>query len=260
MNAPARISLPNTVLHDTPSQPPRRLLLGALGVSALLAACGGGGSGDAVPVVPAVAPTLTITSSAGALAGSVFTVRFEFSAPVAAFPSGSLPFALQGGKQVAGSFKSVSATVFTVDIEPNSQSTGTLLLTVPVGAFADATGKASNTVPYPFTQAYNTVLPETEPRVEMKSAVAGDATGPFTVNITFNLDVGNSFTLADLKLTGATASALTKLSATTYTVLLTPPTGTAGLAIVELLQGSVTAVSSGVANSRSWGFVFWYRT
>jgi hypothetical protein len=105
-----------------------------------------------------------------------------------------------------------------------------------------------------------TVLPETEPRVEMKSAVAGDATGPFTVNITFNLDVGNSFTLADLKLTGATASALTKLSATTYTVLLTPPTGTAGLAIVELLQGSVTAVSSGVANSRSWGFVFWYRT
>ena len=256
MNSSARISPPNTVLHNTPTQPPRRLLLGALGFTALLAACGGGGSADAVPVAPA----LTISSSAGALAGSVFTVRFEFSAPVAAFPSGSLPFALQGGKQVAGSFKSVSATVFTVDIEPNSQSTGTLLLTVPVGAFADATGKASNTVPYPFTQAYNTVLPETEPRVEMKSAVAGDATGPFTVNITFNLDVGNSFTLADLKLTGATASALTKLSATTYTVLLTPPTGTAGLAIVELLQGSVTAVSSGVANSRSWGFVFWYRT
>ena len=260
MNSPARNSLPNTVLHDTPSLPPRRLLLGALGVSALLAACGGGGSADAVPVVPAVAPTLTITSSAGALAGSVFTVRFEFSAPVAAFPSGSLPFALQGGKQVAGSFKSLSATVFTVDIEPNSQSTGTLLLTVPAGAFADATGKASNTVPYSFSQAYNTVLPDTDPRVEMKSAVAGDATGPFTVNITFNLDVGDSFTLADLKLTSATASALTKLSATTYTVLVTPPTGTAGLAILELLQGSVTAVSSGVANSRSWGFGFWYRT
>ena len=239
MNSPARNSLPNTVLHDTPSQPPRRLLLGALGVSALLAACGGGGSADAVPV---------------------FTVRFEFSAPVAAFPSGSLPFALQGGKQVAGSFKSLSATVFTVDIEPNSQSTGTLLLTVPAGAFADATGQASNTVPYSFAQAYNTVLPDTDPRVEMKSAVAGDATGPFTVNITFNLDVGDSFTLADLKLTSATASALTKLSATTYTVLVTPPTGTAGLAIVELLQGSVTAVSSGVANSRSWGFGFWYRT
>ena len=161
---------------------------------------------------------------------------------------------------MAGSFKSLSATVFTVDIEPNSQSTGTLLLTVPAGAFADATGKASNTVPYSFAQAYNTVLPDTDPRVEMKSAIAGDATGPFTVNITFNLDVGDSFTLADLKLTSATASALTKLSATTYTVLVTPPTGTAGLAIVELLQGSVTAVSSGVANSRSWGFGFWYRT
>ena len=95
MNAPARIPLPNTVLLNSPSQPSRRLLLGALGFSALLAACGGGGSGDAVPVVPAVAPTLTITSSAGELAGSVFTVRVEFSAPVATFPSGSLPFALQ---------------------------------------------------------------------------------------------------------------------------------------------------------------------
>jgi hypothetical protein len=114
-------------------------------------------------------------------------------------------------------------------------------------------------VPYSFAQAYNTVLPDTEPRVEIKSALSGDATGPVTLNIAFNLDVGDSFALADLKVTGATASALTKVSGTAYTVLLTPPTGT-GLAIVELLQGSVTAVSSGVVNGRSWAFGFWYRT
>lgn len=236
----------------------RRHLLAAVGCTTLLVACGGG-SDDAV-VVQAVAPSLTISSSAGALAGAVFTVRFEFSAAVAAFPTGSLAFALQGGRQVAGSFKSLSATVFTVDIEPNTQSSGNVLLTVPAGAFADATGKASNTVPYSFAQAYNTVLPDTEPRVEIKSALAGDATGPFTLNIAFNLDVGDSFALADLKVTGATASALTKVSGTAYTVLLTPPTGTGGLAIVELLQGSVTAVSSGVVNGRSWAFGFWYRT
>lgn len=236
----------------------RRHLLAAVGCTTLLVACGGG-SDDAV-VVPAVAPTLTISSSAGVLAGSVFTVRFEFSAAVAAFPTGSLAFSLQGGRQVAGSFKSLSATVFTVDIEPNPQSSGSVLLTVPVGAFADATGKASNTVSYSFAQAYNTVLPDTEPRVEIKSAQTGDATGPFTLNISFNLDVGDSFALADLKVTGATASALTKVSATAYTLVLTPPPGALGLAVVELLQGSVTAVSSGVSNGRSWAFGFWYRT
>ena len=180
-------------------QLPRRRVLGTVGLSVLLAACGGGGAGHETISVPAVAPSLTINANAGALAGAVFTVRFEFSGPVAAFPSGSLPFALQGGRAVSGSFKAVNDTVFTVDIEPNSQSTGTVLLTVPPGAFADVTGKASNTVPYSFAQAYNTVLPETEPHVEMKPAVSGDAFGPFTVNIVFNLDVGDSFTFADLK-------------------------------------------------------------
>ena len=238
----------------------RRHLLAAVGCTTLLAACGGGS--DDVVVVPAVAPTLTISSSAGALAGAAFTVRFEFSAAVAAFPSGSLPFALQGGRQVAGSFKALSATVFTVGIEPNAQSNGNVLLSVPAGAFADATGKASNTVAYTLTQAYDTRVPDTEPRADMATATPGDATGPFTVNISFNLDVGDSFTLADLQVTGAIASALTKLSATAYTVLLTPPAGSTGLklATVELLQGSVTAVASGVANSRGWAFGFWYRT
>lgn len=235
----------------------RRHLLAALGGATVLAACGGGGSDVEIP---AVAPTLTLTSNAGEVAGGVFTVRFEFSAAVAAFPTGSLAFALQGGRQVAGSFKSLSATVFTVDIEPHAQAAGTLLLTVPAGAFADATGKASNTVPYSLTQAYNTVLPDTEPSVEMTSALAGDATGPFTVNITFNLDIGDSFALDDLRVTGATASALTRLSGTRYTVLLTPPAGSSGLAIVELLQGAVTAVSSGQVNGRGWAFGFWYRT
>jgi hypothetical protein len=37
-------------------------------------------------------------------------------ASVAALPSGSLAFALQGGRQLAGSFKALSATVFTVEL------------------------------------------------------------------------------------------------------------------------------------------------
>jgi len=259
MSTQAPITPPSVELPTASAGLHRRGLLGALGCATLLAACGGGGGGG-MPLVPAVAPTLVMSSSAGALAGTVFTVRFEFSAPVAPFPAGSLPFAVQGGSQVAGSFKMLSATVYEVDIQPNSQSAGTLVLTVPPGAYADVTGQAGNTVALTLSQAYNTVLPDTEPRVDMKAAAAGDATGPFTVNITFNLDVGNSFTLADLQLTGVTASALTKLSATAYTVLLTPPTGASGLAIVELVQGSVTAVSSGQVNSRGWAFGFWYRT
>jgi hypothetical protein len=241
---------------DNSGQVLRRRVLGVLGLSVLLTACGGGGA----VIEAAVAPTLTISTNAGSTVGAVFTVRFEFSAPVAAFPSGSLPFALQGGRVVAGSFQSLSATVFTVDIAPNSQSAGTVLLSLPAGAFADATGQSTNAVAYNFSQAFNTVLPDTVPWVDMKTAAAGDATGPFTVNITFNLDVGNSFTLDDLKVTNATPSDLSKVSATNYTLLLTPPTGSSSLAVVELLQDSVVAVSSGASNTRSWAYGFWYRT
>jgi hypothetical protein len=56
------------------------------------------------------------------------------------------------------------------------------------------------------------------------------ATGPFTVNIALNPEVGDTFALADLQVTGATASALTQVSGTACTVLLTPPTGTSGWA------------------------------
>jgi hypothetical protein len=86
---------------------PRRSLL--LGLAAFAAGCGGGGS-DA-PVVPAVAPTLEISSNVPDVAEGRVTVRFEFSSEPAAFASGALPFTMSGGKTVAGSFSKVSATL-----------------------------------------------------------------------------------------------------------------------------------------------------
>ncbi len=233
----------------------RRHLLAAVGCTTLLAACGGG-SDEVVVTVPAVAPTLIISSSAGALAGGAFTVRFEFSAPVAAFPSGSLPFALQGGRQLAGSFKALSATVFTVGIEPNAQSNGNVLLSVPAGAFADATGKASNTVAYTLTQAYDTATcrhghrhprrrhrtlhgqHQLQPRRGRQLHPCRPA-GDRCHRVGVDQVVGHGLHRAadpTRWLNGAEA-------------------GHRGA-----VAGLGTAVASGVANSRGWAFGFWYRT
>lgn len=230
-----------------------------LGGAALLAACGGGDGGTSLP--PATAPLLDVSSNVPDVAEGRVTIRFEFSAEPAAFASGSLPFSLEGGRVVAGSFTKVSATVFTVQIDPNANSVGTIKLVVPAGAFADKTGSAFSNTAYSFAQRYDTRVPDTEPSVNITAnAPAGGAAGPFTLTFTFNLDVGSSFTDSDVLVTNAAAGTLTRVSSTVYTMVVTPPAGTVGIALIEVPAGAFTAVSTGVSNGRSWGIAVTYRT
>ena len=234
----------------------RRALV--LGLAALAAGCGGGGT-DA-PVVPPMAPVLEISSNVPDVAEGRVTVRFEFSSAPAAFASGSLPFAMTGGKTVAGTFTKVSATLFTVQIDPNVNTQGVIQITVPAGAFFDETGQASNTTAYSFAQRYDTRVPDTEPSAELSADVSGLAAGPFTVTFTFNLDVGDSFVASDVVVTNATPGAFTKVSAKVYTLRVTPPAGTTGLSIIEVPAGAVTAVASGVSNARAMSLAVFYKT
>jgi hypothetical protein len=235
---------------------PRRSLL--LGLAAFAAGCGGGGS-DA-PVVPAVAPTLEISSNVPDVAEGRVTVRFEFSSEPAAFASGALPFTMSGGKTVAGSFSKVSATLYTVQIDPNANTQGVIQITVPAGAFTDVTGKAGNTTAYAFAQRFDTRVPDTEPRVDMAVNVTGLAAGPFTVTFTFNVDVGDSFVASDVIVTNAMAGALTKVSSTVYTMPVAPPSGTSGVCVIEVPTGAVTGLASGVTNARAWSIAVLYKT
>jgi hypothetical protein len=101
-----------------------------------------------------VAPDLTISSNVAGSASGPVTLRFKFSADVAVFPSGSLPFTMTGAKTVANSFAKLSASEFTTVIQSNVNGTGMIGITVPVGAFSDSTGRASNTKSYPFSRAW----------------------------------------------------------------------------------------------------------
>jgi hypothetical protein len=75
--------------------------------------------------------------------------------------------------------------------------------------------------------------------------------GPVRVTVTFNLDVGDSFTVNKLLLTNATASDFIRVSATEYRMVLTPVTR--GVMILDIPAGAVTAaVQGGTSNSRGW--------
>lgn len=228
------------------------------GLGLTLSGCGGGGPKD--DQSPAIAPTLDISSNISGTASGPVTVRFLFGADVASFASGSLPFALRGGRQSPGSFTALSAREFTTVIIPNANTTGAIELSVPPGAFADSTTLASNTQAYTFSQSFDTVIPPTEPWVDVTSNIQGTAQGPFTLNFTFNMDVGSSFTASKLVLGELTPSLLVKLSATVYTLVVTPPANSQGLALVTLPEGAVTGAVSGQSNSRDFSFVFFFNT
>jgi hypothetical protein len=226
---------------------------------ALLAACGGGSdnAGDTAPL-PAE-PTLEISSSTPDTAGGVFTLYLRFSALVSFNgQGGTLPFAVSGGK-LSGALSQISPTLYAQAFTPNANAQGAVEVKLAPGAFSEASGRVSNSVSYSYSQPFDTVLPDTVPWVDMK-ALSPTIIGPFNVRITFNLDVGDSFTLSDLIISGASATGLVRVDSTTWLLNLVPPAATSGIAIVQLPEATVTAVSSGLANDRDWSFAFLYRT
>jgi hypothetical protein len=69
----------------------------------------------------------------------------------------------------------------------------------------------------------------TPPTLAVFSDLSGaNATGPVTFTFVFSEDVGTSFTIGDIAVTGGTAGALTKVSAQQYTLVVTPASGSAG--------------------------------
>lgn len=230
----------------------------AFGLVALLAACGGGSRSDTVEATSA--PSLEILSNVPGTATGNVTLRFRFSADVAAFASGTLPFALSGGSQVSGSFTKVSAREYTVVIAPNTNSTGVIELTVPAGAFFDASNTNASTTAYRFSQPYDTAVASNEPVPAFTSSASGIATAAFTLTIDWNVDVGGNFTVGDLLVGDATASEFTQVTARQFTVTLTPPADSTGIAIVTIPASAVANLNTGTATVRDHSFAVFYVT
>lgn len=240
--------------RQEPDSNRRRVAFGLCIATATLAtpaltACGGGSS---APPPPPPAPTLEIVCNDVGVLATETKITFLFSADVSQFAVNR--FQIAGGTVDASTFTRVSGREYSVIVTPRPNQSGTLTITVPPAAFYDATGTTYNSSAYYFTREFNTIVPPTVPIIDFADDVPGFFTnGPVTLTVTFSLDVGSSFDLSDLVVANATASNFTKVSATEYTVRLTPPAGTSGLMTVTIPAGAVTAVG-GSASNRDWGW------
>jgi hypothetical protein len=249
---PSMTRLPSLLL--TALAPWLRIWTLWLGVAAMaaLSACGGG-SGGAVSTGDNAAPTLTISSDVTGAASGPFKVTFTFSDGVTIpSPGGVLPFATKRGTLIEGSFTKLSATSYFAEILPHDGQTADFELTVPPGAYKNASGTIFSTVNYTFKQPLYTVGPET-----IWSDNSSDLfiTGPVQLTLTFDSVLTTALTSNQLTITGGGSISNFFKSPTpgndVYTLTFTPQLGVRyGSVTVELPKNVVSA--GGVGNYRSY--------
>jgi len=77
------------------------------------------------------------------------------------------------------------------------------------------------------------------PTLNVASSASGIAAGPVSFTFTFSEDIGSSFTIDDVNVTGGTKGALTRVSATQYTLVVTPTSNATGVISVAIAAGAV---------------------
>ncbi|MEI6027629.1 MAG: Ig-like domain-containing protein [Betaproteobacteria bacterium] len=220
--------------------PTFRLSACALATTALVAACGGG---DAGPPPDTLAPTVSITSNASGTVKGDVTYTFTFSEDVGtSFTADDVT--VTGGTKAASVTKA-SATGYTLVVTPTANTTGSIAVSVAASKFSDAANNANTAAASAAAVAFDTQAPT----AQISSNVAGTATGPVTLTFTFSEDVGTSFTADDVTLTGGTkAAAVTKVNATTYTLVATPTAGASGNMTAAI---AASAFSDAVGNANT---------
>jgi hypothetical protein len=226
----------------------RRQVAGG-GLLALLAGCGGG---NTERVEDPVAPTLVITSDVPGDATSTFTVRFTFSAAVSNFATNRI--LLTNGSLGGATLVKLSDTVYTLRVTPTTNRQDVLTLVVQAGGFQDVSGAVSNAVAYSFSQRIDTVVVTNEPVLTISHDPTGViATGPVTVNFTFSLDVGTTFTTDDIKLDVGTVTNFTRVSGIRCTAVVTLPSATSGLLRLTVDAGAFES-TAGVASQQQYSY------
>ncbi len=88
------------------------------------------------------------------------------------------------------------------------------------------------------------------------SAATATTTSPVTFSFQFSEDVGTSFTQSDVTVAGGTAGTLTRVSATLYTLAVTPAADAAGTITVDVAAASYrdAAGNTGAAGSASQAY------
>ena len=87
----------------------------------------------------------------------------------------------------------------------------------------------------------------TPPTVTISGTSATAITAPATLNFSFSEDVGTSFTASDVTITNGTAGTFTKVDATHYTLVVTPPVNAAGTMTVSVAAGSFSDLAGNMS-------------
>ncbi len=95
-----------------------------------------------------------------------------------------------------------------------------------------------------------------QPTVNIAGSALGAAPGTATFTFTFSEDVGTSFTADDVTLSTGTKGAFAKVSATQYTLVVTPPPNAAGTIGVTIAASAYADLvgNTGLAGSGSQAF------
>jgi len=160
------------------------------------------------------APVVAITSSATDVSNEAVTFTFDFGEAVTGFDLDDITVA----NGTAGAFTAVSASEYTLVVEPGADAETTAQVSVAADAATDGNGNGNDA--QTATQAFDTVAPT----LTIESSVGnGTAIGPFTLTFTFSEAV-TGFTAADVAVTGGTKGTFAG-TGDTYTLVVTPTGG-----------------------------------
>lgn len=177
-----------------------------------------------------VPPTLDITDNAPGTATGAVTFTFTFNEPVSGFSANDI----QVDNGTKGAFNPVSASVYTLVVNPTPDISGEITVTVAPGAAQDGGGNGS--LGASATQAFDVRVP---PTVEITDDTEGVANGLVTYTFQFSEPVAAGFTVGDVDITNGTG-VLTPVDGDTYTLAVTPTANTSGNLLVLLPAGSVS--------------------
>ncbi|MDP2786708.1 MAG: Ig-like domain-containing protein, partial [Pseudomonadota bacterium] len=191
--------------------------------------------------VDTLAPSVVITSNDSALSvGETATLTFTLSEAASNFAAGDISVA---GGALSG-FTAVSSTVYTATFTPTANSTTAATVNVASGSFTDAAGN-SNSAATQLDMSVDTLAPGvviTDDEASTGNIAGGDITYTFTF-----AEAVTGFVVGDITVVNGAKGAFTPVSATVYTLVVTPTAGFEGNVTVDV-AGSA-AIDAAANNS-----------
>ncbi len=207
-----------------------------------------GNEGASTPItftLDTMGPVLTITdgqmNAVHADADGDITFTFTFDTPVSDFDGTDISVA----NATAGVFTAVSATEYTLTVTPNADLEGDVTVSVAANAATDAAGNGIAATSA--SQTVDNKAPILTITDGQMNAVHADADGDITFTFTFDTPVSD-FDGTDISIANGTAGVFTAVSATEYTLTVTPNADLEGDVTVSVAANAATdAAGNGIA-------------